>query len=121
MVDSKTVRDIYQSLRSGDNEFDFSHLQEALRQAGVDVENFDLTLKNDQQALLCVTEKFLLDSQNRETMMQQPVLLFDLPVTGLEGYWECWERLYNHSLASLYRKSQKVSFLDEKRELLYAE
>ena len=119
MVDSKTVRDIYQSLRSGDNEFDFSHLQEALRQAGVDVENFDLTLKNDQQAWLCVAEKFLLDSQERETIMQ-PALLFEFPITGKEGYWECWERLYNRSLASLYSNSIKVSVL-RKWELFYVD
>ncbi len=119
MVDLKTVRDIYQSLRSGDNQSDFSQLQEALRKAGVDVENFDLTLKNDQQALLCVAEKFLLDSQRQRIM--QPALLFEFPITGSGCYWECWEKLYNRSLASLYSNSKKVSFLDERRDLLYAE
>ncbi len=119
MVDSKTVRDFYQSLKADENKFNFSQLQEALRQADVDVENFDLALKNDQQALLCVAEKFLLDSQRQRIM--QPALLFEFPVTGSGCYWECWERLYNHSLASLYGKSQKVSFLGERRYLLYAD
>ena len=120
MVDSKTVRDIYRSLNSGESNFNFSQLQGALRKVGVDVDNFDLRLTNDQQALLCVAEKFLLDSQERETIMHQPALLFDLPVTGSEGYWECWERLYNYCLASLYSNSNKVLVL-RKRELLYAD
>lgn len=119
MVDSKTVRDIYRSLKAGENKFDFSRLQEVLRKAGIDVENFDLSLKNDQQALLCVAEKFLLDSQRQKIM--QPALLFDLPITGSEGYWEQWERVYNRSLVSLYHKSQKVSILGKRRELLYAD
>ena len=119
MVDSKAVRDVYQSLKAGENKFNFFQLQEALRQVGVDVENFDLTLKNDQQTLLCVAEKFLLDSQERETIMQ-PALLFEFPFTGSEGYWDCWERLYNRSLISLYSNSIKVSIL-RKRELLYVD
>ena len=63
MVDSKTVRDIYKSLNSGEKKFEFSQLREALREASIDVENFNLEQNNDQQALLCVAEKFLLDAQ----------------------------------------------------------
>ncbi len=110
MGDAKTVRNIYQSLRAGDNEFDFSQLQEALREVGVDVENFNLRLTNDQQALLCVAEKFLLDSGKRQAVMQ-PVLLVEFSITDSEGCWGCRERVYNCSLVSLYRNSGKVSVL----------
>ena len=115
MNDSKAVQDIYQSLKAGENKFNFSQLQEALRESGVDVENFNLERNHDQQALLCVAEKFLLDSQKKTII--QPVLLVELPVTGKEDYWEQWERVYNRSLTSLYRNSNKVLFLSRKREL----
>ena len=161
MTDPKAVRDVYQSLKTGENKFNFSQLQGVLRESGVDVENFDLRLTNDQQALLCVAEKFFLDVQKEEggtiqfpdpltgkpmieikvepspetvkdspapiignpleeanlrKRILQPALFFDLPVTGSEGYWECWERLYNCCLTSLYSNSSKVSVL-RKREL----
>ena len=78
MGDSINVRDIYRSLNSGENKFDFSQLQEALRESGVDVENFHLEQDNDQQALLCVAEKFLLDVQKEEGGTIQ----FPDPLTG---------------------------------------
>ena len=72
------IRAMFRSLSAGERTYKFSELRDSLAKENIDVSNFNLRRKADQQALLSVAEKCIYDlERNNESESQYP----DIPFT----------------------------------------
>lgn len=85
MQNSELIRAISLSLSAGQKVYKFSELRDLLAKEGVDVSNLNLRRKNDQQALLGITEKYFYDLE-RERRIQEEIQEFEDAINDESDY-----------------------------------
>lgn len=89
MVDVKNIEKIYASLWRGEKEYKFSQLRAALKEHNVtDLGSLKLNLKSNREALLKISEKFLMDALNIGNGSVSQSVESDYPDIPLTYAWQ---------------------------------
>lgn len=94
-INLNVIRAMFHSLAAGEKIYKFSELRDLLAKENIDVSNFNLRRKADQQALLSVAEKYIYDSERNdepESQSQYPDIpfIYAWQLEGVDGSKDCF-------------------------------